>query len=257
MTVALLGFITGVLIGLTGTGGGSVLTPLLLVFTPFPALVVIGTDLVASAATKLVGFIEHWRLGRIYWRLAGYVVLGSLPGSVLGILCIRLLKGHLSANALDYSLKALVGLVLFAASLSLPFVRKRKRMQQTGGSQQVKGMTHQRVLIVGAIIGFLVAVTSVGSGSLLMVFMLLVAPMPIADLVGTDIMLGLATTVLAGSLHVWMGHFNEHLFLGLLTGSLPGVMVGSWFSHRIPERYFSWLLSVIYFSLGARLLLSF
>lgn len=257
MTVALLGFITGVLIGLTGTGGGSVLTPLLLVFTPFPALVVIGTDLVASAATKLVGFVEHWRLGAIYWRLAGYIVLGSLPGSVLGILCIRWLKADLSASALDYSLKALVGLVLFAASVSLPYVRKRKRIGHSGDGQPAKAMSHRRVLLVGAIVGFLVAVTSVGSGSLLMVFMLLVAPMPIADLVGTDIMLGLATTVLAGSLHVWMGHFNEHLFLGLLTGSLPGVMVGSWFSHRIPERYFSWLLSVIYFSLGARLLLSF
>lgn len=257
MTVVLLGFITGILIGLTGTGGGSVLTPLLLVFTPFPALVVIGTDLVASAATKLVGFVEHWRLGTIYWRLAGYIVLGSLPGSLLGILCIRLLKADLSANALDYSLKAMVGLVLFAASLSLPYVRKRKQMGRSGGALPAKPMTHRRILLVGAVVGFLVAVTSVGSGSLLMVFMLLVAPMPIADLVGTDIMLGLATTVLAGSLHVWMGHFNEHLFLGLLTGSLPGVMVGSWFSHRIPERYFSWLLSVLYFSLGARLLLSF
>ncbi|MGH9378356.1 MAG: sulfite exporter TauE/SafE family protein [Terriglobia bacterium] len=257
MTVPLLGFITGILIGLTGAGGGSVLTPLLLVFTPYPVLVVIGTDLVASAATKLVGFVEHWRLGRIYWRLAGYIILGSLPGSLAGILLVRILKTHLSAEVLDYSLKAFVGLVLFAASLSLPYVRKRKRMKGSGGTTFHPQITHRGFVVVGAVVGFLVAVTSVGSGSLLMVFMLLVAPMPIAELVGTDIMLGLATTVLAGSLHVWMGHFNEHLFLGLLMGSLPGVVVGSWFSHRIPERYFSWLLSVLYFSLGARLLLSF
>lgn len=256
MTVPLLGFLTGILIGLTGTGGGSVLTPLLLVFTPFPVLVVIGTDLVASAATKLVGFVEHWRLGRIYWRLAGYIVLGSLPGSLLGILFIRILKANLSAQTLDYSLKAFVGVVLFAASLSLPYVRKRKKLGG-GAPAWTHGVTHRGFLLVGAVVGFLVAMTSVGSGSLLMVFMLLVAPMPIAELVGTDILLGLATTALAASLHVWMGHFNESLFLGLLLGSLPGVVVGSWFSHRIPERYFSWLLSVLYFSLGARLLLSF
>lgn len=257
MTVALLGFITGILIGLTGTGGGSVLTPLLLVFTPFPVLVVIGTDLVASAATKLVGFVEHWRLGKIYWRLGGYIILGSVPGSVLGIVCVRILKAHLSAHTLDYSLKAFVGLVLFAASVSLPYIRGRKRMKRAGDPPSAVTMTHKKILLVGATVGFLVAVTSVGSGSLLMVFMLLVVPMPISDLVGTDIMLGLATAVLAGSLHVWMGHFNERLFFGLLTGSLPGVLVGSWFSHRLPERYFSWLLSLIYFSLGARLLLSF
>ncbi|MGH9450642.1 MAG: sulfite exporter TauE/SafE family protein [Terriglobia bacterium] len=257
MTVALLGFITGILIGLTGTGGGSVLTPLLLVFTPFPALVVIGTDLVASAATKLVGFVEHWRLGRIYWGLAGYIILGSLPGSVVGILVIRVLKAHLSPEVLEYSLKVLVGLVLFAASFSLPYVRRQKKRKISREITFHARMTHRGFLAVGAAVGFLVAVTSVGSGSLLMVFMLLVAPMPIAELVGTDVMLGLATTVLAGILHVWMGHFNTSLFLGLLMGSLPGVVLGSWFSHRIPERYFGWLLSVLYFSLGARLLLSF
>lgn len=263
MTVPILGFITGLLIGLTGTGGGSVLTPLLLLFTPYPALVVIGTDLVMGVATKLVGFVEHWRLGRIYWRLAGYIILGSLPGSLAGILFVHFLKFHLSAAHLDASLKAFVGLALFAASVSLPYVRKRQKRAEQGqdASQPLQkdrtsGSGHKRFLAAGALVGFLVAVTSVGSGSLLMVFMLLVAPLPIADLVGTDIMLGLATTVLAGSLHFWMGHFNQHLFFGLVAGSLPGVLVGSWFSHRIPERYFSWLLSILYFSLGARLLLS-
>jgi len=257
MTVPILGFITGILIGLTGTGGGSVLTPLLLLFTPYPALVVIGTDLAMGVVTKLVGFVEHWRLGKIYWRLAGYIILGSLPGSLLGILLIHFLKGHLSAAHLDASLKVFVGLALFAASLSLPYVRKRK--MGLAGKRPAAAQSHSNpwsFLAVGAVVGFLVAVTSVGSGSLLMVFMLMMAPLPIAELVGTDIMLGLATTVLAGSLHFWMGHFNQHLFLGLVAGSLPGVLVGSWFSHRIPERYFGWLLSILYFSLGARLLLS-
>lgn len=255
MTVIFLGFLTGILVGLTGAGGGSVLTPLLLIFTPYSVLTVIGTDLVTGVVTKLAGFVEHWRLGRIYWRLAGYIILGSLPGSLAGILFIHYLKAQLSAETLDYSLKALVGLVLFAASVALPYVRKRKMM---AAQKQVEFEQKRRgFLIVGAVVGFLVAVTSVGSGSLLMVFMLMAAPMPIAELVGTDIMLGLATTVLAGSLHLWMGHFNSHLFAGLIVGSVPGVLVGSWFSHRIPERYFGWLLSILYFSLGARLLLSF
>src|SRR5579875_398319 len=172
MTVPILGFITGILIGLTGTGGGSVLTPLLLLFTPYPALVVVGT--------KLVGFVEHWRLGKIYWRLAGYIILGSLPGSLLGILLIHFLKGHLSAAHLDASLKVFVGLALFAASLSLPYVRKRK--MELAGKRPAAPQPHSApwsFFAVGAVVGFLVAVTSVGSGSLLMVFMLMMVPLPI------------------------------------------------------------------------------
>ncbi|MGH9444943.1 MAG: sulfite exporter TauE/SafE family protein [Terriglobia bacterium] len=255
MTVTLLGLFAGILVGMTGTGGGALLTPLLLLFTPYPALVVIGTDLVAGVATKLVGFVEHWKLGRIYWRLAGYIILGSLPGSVAGIAFILLLKAHLSAAHLEAGLKGFVGVALFAASISLPYVRKKK-MGASGNMGLPTRFSPLGFMMAGAAVGFLVAVTSVGSGSLIMVFMLVAAPIPITELVGTDVMLGLATTVLAGTLHLWMGHFDGRLFAGLVMGSVPGVIAGSWFSHHIPERYLSWILSLLYFSLGARLLLS-
>ncbi|HTV53353.1 MAG TPA: sulfite exporter TauE/SafE family protein [Terriglobia bacterium] len=255
MTVTLFGAITGILVGMTGSGGGALLTPLLLVFTPYPVLTVIGTDLVTGVVTKLIGFVQHWRFGPIYWRLAGYIILGSLPGSLAGIGLIHVLKANLSTAHLDASLKGFVGLALFAASASLPYVRK-KGLAESGQSVQPRRLSHGGTVAVGCAVGFLVAVTSVGSGSLLMVFMLLVVPLPISELVGTDIMLGLTTTVLAGSLHLWMGHFSEQLFGELALGSIPGVIAGSWLSHRIPERYFSWLLSFLYFSLGARLLLS-
>lgn len=255
MTVSLLGLVTGILIGMTGTGGGALLTPMLLMLTPYPALVVIGTDLVTGVVTKLVGSVEHWKLGRIYWSLAGYIILGSLPGSVAGILFIHLLRTSLSQAHLEASLKALVGVALFAASVSLPYVR-RKKLTASQKSGEAPRFSRIGFVLVGAAVGFLVSVTSVGSGSLLMVFMLLVAPLPISELVGTDIMLGLATTVLAGSLHLWRGHFDQHLFLELVIGSVPGVLAGSWLSHKIPEKYLSWALSFLYFSLGAHLLLS-
>lgn len=255
MTVTLLGLFTGILIGLTGTGGGSLLTPLLLLFTPYPALVVIGTDLVTGMATKLVGFLEHWKLGRIHWRLAGYIILGSLPGSAAGMAFIFLLKTHLSAAHLETSLKVFVGIALFSASVSLPYVR-RKKIGVPGASRLAAHPPRLGFILVGAAVGFLVAVTSVGSGSLIMVFMLVAAPLPITELVGTDIMLGFATTVLAGSLHLWMGHFSRQLFAELVMGSVPGVILGSWFSQRVPERYLSWFLSLLYVSLGTRLLLS-
>jgi uncharacterized protein len=255
MVITLFGFITGILVGMIGSGGGALITPLLLLCTPYSALVVIGTELVAGVVTKLVGFVEHWRFGPIYWRLAGYIILGSLPGSVAGMAVIHFLKVNLSTAHLEASLKGFTGAALFAASASLPYMRKR-RLAVPVQAVQPRRLSHGGTVAVGAAVGFLVAVTSVGSGSLLMIFMLVVAPIPISELVGTDIMLGLATTVLAGSLHLWMGHFSQRLFGQLVLGSLPGVTVGSWLSHRVPERYFSWVLSLLYFSLGARLLLS-
>jgi len=256
MLITLLGFITGTLIGLTGTGGGVILTPLLLIFTPYPAVVVIGTDIVNGAVTKLLGVVEHRRFGQVHWRLAGLLIAGSVPGTLAGILFVGFLKAHLASGQLDHVLKTVLAVTLFGVSLFLPFVRNGQiRLGRTSLELQSRADI-AKLVGVGAVVGFLVALTSIGSGSLLMVFLLLLIPLPLASLVGTDIMFGLATMALAGSLHFWMGHFDAGLFLRLVAGALPGVVLGSRLTRLIPERYFSWLFSVLYFSLGARLLMA-
>jgi len=254
MFITILGFVAGTLIGLTGTGGGVILTPLLLLFTPFPAVVVIGTDLMNGAVTKLLGVFEHRKLGQVHWRLAGFLIAGSVPGTLAGILFVSFLKSALAASQLDHVLKTTLALTLFGVSLSLPFVRNgRIRAPQATLDLGSRGEI-LKLVAVGGLVGFLVALTSIGSGSLLMIFLLLLIPLPVAALVGTDLMFGLATMALAGSLHLWMGHFDTGLFLRLAAGALPGVVLGSRLTRLIPERYFSWLFSVLYFSLGARLL---
>ena len=256
MLITLLGFITGTLIGLTGTGGGVILTPLLLIFTPYPAVVVIGTDLVNGAVTKLLGVIEHRRLGQVHWRLVGFLIAGSVPGTLAGILFVSFLKAHLATGQLDHALKTVLALTLFGVSLFLPFLRNGQfRVGKTSLELQ-SWADIAKLVAVGAVVGFLVALTSIGSGSLLMVFLLLLIPLPLASLVGTDIMFGLATMAVAGSLHFRMGHFDGGLFLHLVAGALPGVVLGSRLTRLVPERYFSWLFSVLYFSLGARLLMA-
>ena len=254
MIITILGFMTGTLIGLTGTGGGVLLTPLLLLFTPYPAIVIIGTDIVNGAATKLLGVFEHRRLGQVHWGLARFLIAGSVPATLLGILFISLLKAHLHTTQLDHVLKTVLALTLFGVSLFLPFVRNGQ-IKVPGPLLDFSSTTASAKLVgVGAAVGFLVAVTSIGSGSLLMIFLLLLVPLPLRNLVGTDILFGLVTMALAGSLHLWMGHFDTKLFLQIVVGALPGVIVGSRLTRRIPERYFSWLFSLLYFSLGARLL---
>jgi uncharacterized protein len=254
MFITLLGFITGILIGLTGTGGGVLLTPLLMLFTPFPAVVIIGTDIVNGAVTKLLGVLEHRKLGQVQWRLARFLIAGSVPGTLAGIVLITFLKSRLAPAELDHLLKTFLGVTLFGVSLFLPFVR--------GGHLKLPGQVAEpgskrealKLVAVGAAVGFLVAMTSIGSGSLLMIFLLLLVPLPFGKLVGTDILFGLVTMAVAGSLHLWMGHFSPPLFLKLVVGALPGVVIGSRLTRLIPERYFSWLFTVLYFSLGARLL---
>jgi uncharacterized protein len=254
MLVSLLAFITGILVGLTGTGAGVILTPLLLLVTPFHALTVIGTDLMSGAVTKLAGVFEHRKLGQVRWNLAGYLLAGSIPGSVAGILFIHSLKGWMSEAQLDHDLKILLGLTLFGVSFFLPFLRGQQQAVSPDGSPTSFSNDGFKLVAVGAIVGFLVSMTSVGSGSLLMISLLVLVPLPLGSLVGTDILFGLVTTALAGSLHWKMGNFNANLFLLLVAGEVPGVIIGSRLTRRIPERYITWLFSILYFSLGARLL---
>jgi hypothetical protein len=254
MLVSLLAFITGILVGLTGTGAGVILTPLLLLLTPFSALTVIGTDLMSGALTKLAGVVEHRKLGQVRWDLAGYLLAGSVPGSVAGILFIHSLKGWMTEAQLDHALKVLLGLTLFGVSFFMPFLRNKQRAVASGDTKLSFSNGGGKLAAVGAVVGFLVSMTSVGSGSLLMIALLVLVPLPLGSLVGTDILFGLVTTALAGSLHWEMGNFNANLFLLLVAGEVPGVIIGSRLTRRVPERYITWLFSILYFSLGARLL---
>lgn len=254
MLVTLIAFITGILVGLTGTGAGVILTPLLLLVTPFHTLTVIGTDLMSGATTKLAGVFEHRKLGQVRWNLAGYLLAGSVPGTLAGIVFIRFLESRMSMGELDHALKILLGFTLFGVSVFLPFLRGKKMLGGAEDSSSSLARGGWKLAAVGAIVGFLVSMTSVGSGSLLMIALLVLVPLPLGSLVGTDILFGLVTTALAGSLHWEMGNFDPHLFLLLVAGEVPGVIIGSRLSRRIPERVFTWLFSILYFSLGARLL---
>lgn len=254
MLITVIGFITGILIGLTGTGGGVLLTPLLLVLTPYPAVTLIGTDIVNGAFTKLLGVFEHRRLGQVRWRLATFLIIGTVPGTVGGILLLSFMKSRMVESQLDHLLRTVLGATLFCVAILLPLVRLGKIKPPKTWVDTPTLSARIKLTAVGAMVGFLVALTSIGSGSLLMVFLLLLTPYSLGELVGTDILYGLATMALAGSMHVRMGHFDSGLFLHVVIGSLPGVVIGSRLTRIIPERYFSWLFTVLYFSLGARLL---
>lgn len=254
MWITVLAFVVGTLIGMTGTGSGVVLTPLLLIFTPFPALTIIGTDIVIGTVTRLLGVWEHKRLQQVRWRLAVFLIAGSIPGTLAGGGLIRLLKAHLLASQLDHLLKNVLAIVLIGVAVFLPLGRSMQHSLRRALVEPRTFFEGIKLLMTGAVVGLLVAVTSIGSGSLMMILLLLLTPFRAGELVGTDILFGVGTGALASSLHLWMGHLDTGLFLRLLAGTLPGVVLGSRLTPRISERYFSWLFSILYFLLGARLL---
>ena len=252
----ILGLVTGLLIGLTGTGGGVLLTPLLLILTPLPATVIIGTSLLLGAVTKAAGAIVHLRLGHVNGRLALLLIAGSVPGALGGVLLIQKIQSTYLASQLDSFLRWVLALTLLGVAIFLPFVGRirKKNIQRSNNLPAPDTGRKAQFVALGAGVGFMVALTSVGSGSLMMAFLLLMVPLPIARLVGTDIFFGLAATVVAGSLHLWMGHFDGGLFVKLAIGAVPGVIVGSRMTRWLPEISFRWLFSVLYFSLAARLM---
>jgi uncharacterized membrane protein YfcA len=254
MWITLLAFVVGALIGMTGTGSGVVLTPLLLVFTPYPALTVIGSDIVLGTLTRLLGVFEHKRLRQVRWRLAAFLIAGSVPGTIGAAVIIKALKTHLMAGQLDHVLKQVLASILMGVALFLPLARSRWLKLRHALVDPRTSFEALKLLGTGFAVGLLVAVTSIGSGSLMMIFLLLLTPFRAAELVGTDILFGVGTGVLASSLHLWMGHFDVGLVARLSIGAFPGVVIGSRLTRLVPEQQFSWLFSVIYFALGARLL---
>lgn len=228
MKLAIVGLVVGFLIGLTGVGSGSLLAPLLLILGIQPATVV-GSDLGYSVITKLTGIGVHFAKGAVKWRYVGLMALGSIPGAVLGTKLIsHLLK---SQGAVKHGM-GWVLIVTAVIALSAEFARRR-------GSNWAGRLQHPRPWVIpffGLVIGLIVGATSVGSGSLIDLTLMLFSPLTAAEVVGTGIAHGVLLTGVATALHWNLGTVDTALVFNLLLGSLPGVLLGSFTAHRAPTR---------------------
>ncbi|MBI1940297.1 MAG: sulfite exporter TauE/SafE family protein [Acidobacteria bacterium] len=249
-----IGLVAGLLIGLTGVGVGTVMTALLVLLTPISTVTAVGTSLGVGVVTKLVGVIEHQKFQRVNYRLAGFLLAGSIPGTFIGAFLLHALKAQLPAAELDSILKHALAFTMLATALLLPLLRGRKRVESSATSDV--RYPAWRLLGIGLAVGVLVSITSIGSGSVTMLLLLLLLALPTAELVGTDIFYGLITVTSAAALHLWMGHVDSQLWLRLLVGSLPGVVIGSRLAGLISEKGYSWIYSALYLSIATRLILA-
>lgn len=252
------GFVVGALIGLTGIGGGSLMTPILIVFFGIHPTAAVGTDLLFASLTKSVGTAIHGAQHSVEWRIVGRLSFGSLPGAALTLAALHHVGAH--GQAANRSITLLLGILLLvtaAAALVLkPWMLRLVAKLKARPGAVVSAETSASVTIaIGFVLGILVTICSVGAGSLGTVALLVLYPrLPVARIVGSDIAHAVPLTLLAGLGHWWLGSVNFSLLAPLLVGSVPGIVLGSLSARLAPEPLLQILLAMILVFTGLRLL---
>jgi uncharacterized membrane protein YfcA len=248
------GLVVGAIVGLTGVGGGSLMTPLLiLVFGIHPATAV-GTDLLYAAGTKSAGTLVHGFNKFVDWRIVGLMAIGSVPASAITLLLLANTGTQTAATAHLFAL--VLGIMLVLTAISLVF---RQQLARVAGARGELPPIPQAALTIGfgAAIGVLVSVSSVGAGAIgVTVLMLLFPKLSIHRIVGSDIAHAVPLTLVAGSGHWIIGDVDWHMLLSLLAGSIPGILITSRLAPKINERLIRYLLALVLSVVGVRLMFS-
>ena len=232
----LTGLLIGVLVGMTGMGGGSLMTPILVIVFGFQPTLAVGTDIAHGAIFKTVGAARHRQLGTVHHRLSGWMFLGSAPFSLLGVWVSHQIEHRYGDGAQDLMTYILGGALLFGATglVLKSFVGKKVIV-----SDHFEMTKRDRVAAVsiGIVGGFIVGLTSVGSGTFFGLTMLFVFSLSAHRIVGTDILHAAALLYVAGFGHFIAGNVDLSTVGWLLIGSIPGILIGSHWAVRIPEAW--------------------
>lgn len=251
---ALSGLVVGVLVGLTGVGGGSLMTPLLvLVFGVHPTTAV-GTDLLYAAATKTVGTGVHGYKRTVQWGIVGRLAAGSVPATAVTLWFLSQQHSKHAASA-DSLVTTTLGGALIVTAFAVLFRKTivTSVLARTGelSARRATGLT----ILLGAVLGVLVSLTSVGAGALGMTVLLILYPKTdIAKLVGSDIAHAVPLTLLAGLGHWAMGSVDWRMLASLLTGSIPGIIIGSLLAARTPDGVLRAVLALVLTIVGVKML---
>ncbi|WP_163510674.1 sulfite exporter TauE/SafE family protein [Fodinicola acaciae] len=248
--LAVAGLVTGLLVGLTGTGGGALMTPILTLIFGVPPLAAVSTDLVTGVFMKPVAVAVHLPRHTIRWRIAGWLCAGSVPAAFAG----AVVDGLLGSAGIEQVLKLALGatLLVAVASTVVRMYLDLRRGPQLDTEPEISAV---RLAIVGAVVGFVVGMTSVGSGSLVMVTLLLMYPgLSAGRLVGTDLAQALPLIASAALGHLLFGQVQFAMVFALLVGAIPGAIAGALLSSRAPSRIIRAALAVVLLSSGLSLL---
>ena len=246
----LIGFSVGTLIGLTGLGGGVLLLPMLIFGLHIPAIIAVGSDALFNFFTKIPASIMHMRKGTVRKKVVLAMAVGSIPGSYLGVAFLQHLR-HLYGTGVNDFIKSAVGLLLVLIPTLLMF---QGRIEDHLSRRQPTLKSFAGMSVIGLVGGFLVGITSVGSGSIIMMMLLLFYSFAPKIMVGTDIVHAVILTGVTSLLHWKAGNVDPHLVVSLLIGSIPGGILGSHLSARVPVLWLRRILCTVLLMTGARML---
>jgi uncharacterized membrane protein YfcA len=250
-SISFAGFLVGFVVGLTGMGGGALMTPLLVLVFGVEPLSAVSSDIVASLIMKPIGAAVHWRRGTVNRDLVKWLVLGSVPAAFLGVVALRQVD---AGPALQALVKVALGVALLvvATGLALRPLFAGARTRQQPAPFVVRPLP---TLVVGVLGGLIVGVTSVGSGSLIIIMLLMLYPrLRLSELVGTDLAQAIPLVGSAAAAHMLFGQFHAGLTASILIGSVPGVFLGAQLSARAPDLVIRPALIVVLTASGLKLL---
>jgi uncharacterized protein len=246
----LVGFIVGILIGMSGVGGGVLLLPVLIFGLRVPAITAVGSDALFNFFTKVPASIMHLKKGTVRRNVVIALALGSVPGSICGVKTLMYIR-HLYGDGVNNFIKSAVGVLLIVIPILMLFQR---RIEEHVANRPPSMKGFAGMVLIGLVAGFLVGMTSVGSGSIIMMLLLLFYSFPPKINVGTDIVHAVVLTGVTGFMHFRLGNVDPTLVLTLLIGSIPGGLIGSHIATRLPMMWLRRILCALLLITGARML---
>jgi uncharacterized protein len=248
------GFGVGLLVGMTGVGGGSLMTPLLTLLFGVSPSVAVGTDLAFASITKSAGTFTHRLRGTVRWDIVRRLCAGALPAAIIATLALNHF-GTLDARIGQF-IRYSIAISVLLTVVALMFKGKMLAWLNAHPDRQLQGRTLAIATVVsGALLGTLVTISSIGAGAIGATLLVALYPrMSPAEVAGTDIAYAVPLTAIAAFGHWWLGSINWTLLATLLIGSVPGITLGSWMARAVPERFLRGLLALTLTGVAAKLI---
>jgi uncharacterized membrane protein YfcA len=254
LTYIVSGFAVGLLVGMTGVGGGSLMTPMLTLLFGVSPSVAVGTDLAFASITKSAGTFTHRLRGTVRWDIVRLLCLGALPAAVVATLGLKAFGG-LNKEIGQLIRYSIAGSVLLTV-VALLFKSKMMAWINAHPEKQLQGRALKWATVIsGVVLGTLVTISSIGAGAIGATLLVMLYPrMSPAEVAGTDIAYAVPLTAIAAFGHWWLGSINWELLGSLLIGSLPGITLGSWVARSVPERFLRALLAMTLTGVAVKLI---
>ncbi len=252
MMYPLSGLFVGFLVGLTGVGGGSLMTPLLVLLFGIHPTTAVGTDLLYAAATKCVGTLVHQGSHTVEWRIVRRLAWGSVPATALTLIALRLTGSH--TQHASHVITFVLGVALVLTAVATLFRAWTVGAITARFGEPSEAQAARLTVLAGVVLGVLVSISSVGAGAIGVTALIVLYPkVPLVRIVGSDIAHAVPLTLLAGLGHWTMGDVDWALCGSLLVGSIPGIIIGSLLAPRLPEPGLRPVLAAVLLLVGGRL----